>query len=94
MVRGGASALPQSSKRIEMDYKTTDLYLASYLKAIRTPFKGTKRDGGKIAFVFDQVSQETINGFFQDVQVGVNSYKNAIQDLKDMIYITKRGTYE
>ena len=65
-------------------YRTTDLYLSAYLKA-----KGHKvrcEHGRKCTFVFLSSVSPDINDFFNDGMISVTKFKNAIQDLKTLIY--------
>jgi len=68
-------------------YKTSDLYLASFLKA-KDWFVRLERINGKCFFLFvdDERLQEDIVSYFNDAQIGVNRFKNAIQDLKILIH--------
>lgn len=70
-------------------YRTTDLYLAAFLKA-KNWFVRLERDGSRCTFTFidDKDLKKDIESFFNDGEVGANSYKNAIQDLKTMMYNT------
>ena len=38
---------------VRKDYRTSDLYLAAYLKTQDLRFKGTHKDGGRVFFIFD-----------------------------------------
>jgi len=69
-------------------YATSDFYLASYLKAINLKLLSTEREGRRITFVFESNSKmkDIILSFYNDGMVEVNAYKNAIADLKALIY--------
>lgn len=69
-------------------YKTTDLYLAAFLKAKRWFVRIEKADVRKCNFCFVDAPdlQEDIVSYFNDGQIGVNSFKNALQDLKTLMY--------
>lgn len=73
---------------MEMEmYKTSDLYLSAYLKA-----KGHRvrcEHGKKCTFVFLSNVSHDVNEFFNDGLIGVTLFKNAVQDLKTMLYNTE-----
>lgn len=66
-------------------YKTTDLYLAAYLKSQGNKIE-IERKENKCIFVFEKIKEENVNGFYNNDKVGVTDYKNALMDLKSMIY--------
>jgi len=68
-----------------MIYKTPDLYLSAYLKA-KDYVVSIKRDKGRCFFEFVDVSDDVVNSFYNNAPIGVTAYKNALQDLKSMIY--------
>jgi len=67
-------------------YKTSDLYLAAYLKATGTPIEGTERKGRKVFFIFEDVSDQAVTDYFNDAMVAALSYKDSLQNLKTMIH--------
>ena len=69
-------------------YRTPDLYLASYLKASGIKIVSFQRMGKQVFFIFDDTDevQKRCMDFLNDGTIGVNKYKNAIQDLKDIIF--------
>jgi nucleoside-triphosphatase THEP1 len=69
-------------------YKTPDLYLASYLKASGIKIVSFHRAGKQVFFEFEDTDevQKKCMDFLNDGQVSVNKYKNALQDLKDIIF--------
>ena len=69
-------------------YRTSDLYLSAFLKAKGMKLIDTCRDGNKIAFIFDDRDdrKELIQEFFNDGSVSITAFKNAIQDLKTMVF--------
>jgi hypothetical protein len=71
-------------------YKTSDLYLSAYLKAKGMRLKDKVRDGNRFVFVFDDRGdrKELIQDFFNDGMVSITSFKNALQDLKTMVFNT------
>lgn len=77
------NTLPCSSK-----YATSDFYLAAYLKAKHLKLVSTEREGRRTTFVFEHKPdiEELILSFYNNGQVKVNAFKNAIQDLKAIIY--------
>ena len=69
-------------------YATSDLYLSAYLKAKGLRLMDKRRDGNKFVFVFDDRAdrKELIREFFNDGLVSITAFKNAIQDLKTMVF--------
>jgi len=69
-------------------YETTDLYLASFLKARGMRLLDIHRDGRRATFVFEDRPDraELITGFYNDDVVRVNDFKNALQDLKAAVF--------
>ena len=65
-------------------YKTSDLYLASFLRA--KGHKVTCKKATKCTFVFLDDVKDDVNAFFNDGEISVTRYKNAIQDMKTLIY--------
>jgi hypothetical protein len=63
-------------------YKTSDIYLAAFLKA-----KGMKC-GTRVTFIFDDqpVRKIFVVEFFNDGVVSIGAYRNAIQDLKTIVF--------
>jgi hypothetical protein len=70
-------------------YKTTDLYLAAFLR-VRKWFVRLERDGSKCTFAFvdDPDLQKDILAYFNDGDVGAISFKNELQNLKTLMYNT------
>jgi hypothetical protein len=73
---------------IKKIYRTSDLHLAAFLKAKGMRILDTTKSGGKSTFVFSDEgnSKELIQEFFNDGLVSVTAFKNALQDLKTMVY--------
>ena len=71
-------------------YKTSDLYLSAFLKAKGMRLKDKFRSGDKFIFIFDDRNdrKELIQEFFNDGLVNITAFKNAIQDLKTMVFNT------
>ena len=71
-------------------YRTSDLYLSAFLKARGMRLKDKLRNGNKFVFIFDDRDdrKELIQEFFNNGTVNITSFKNAIQDLKTMVFNT------
>jgi len=71
-------------------YSTSDLYLSAFLKARGMRLKDKFRNGNKFVFIFDDRDdrKELIQEFFNDGSVSITAFKNAIQDLKTMVFNT------
>ena len=69
-------------------YATSDLYLSAYLKAKGLKLMDKRRDGNKLVFIFGDRAdrKELIMEFFNDGLVSITAFKNAIQDLKTMVF--------
>ena len=69
-------------------YKTSDLYLSAFLKAKGMRLVDKVRDGNRFVFVFDDRSDRhlLIQEFFNDGSVSITAFKNALQDLKTIVY--------
>ena len=69
-------------------YQTGDLYLAAFLKARGMRLKDKLKYGSKYVFVFDDCHdrKELIGEFFNDGTVSISAFKNALQDLKTLVY--------
>jgi len=69
-------------------YRTSDLYLSVYLKAKGLRLKDKHRVGNKFVFIFEDRDdrQQLIRDFFNDGTVNITAFKNAIQDLKTMVF--------
>ena len=71
-------------------YRTSDLYLSAFLKARGMRLKDKFRNGNKFVFIFDDRDdrKELLQEFFHDGSVSITAFKNAIQDLKTMVFNT------
>ncbi len=71
-------------------YCTGDLYLSAFLKARGLRLVGKRRSGERFDFVFTDRAdrKELIQEFFNDGAVNITAFKNAIQDLKTMVFNT------
>jgi len=60
------------------------------LKAKGLRLLDKRRDGNKFVFIFDDRDdrKELIQEFFNDGSVSITAFKNAIQDLKTMVFNT------
>lgn len=72
----------------EATYETTDLYLGCFLKARGLRLADARRDGRRTTFVFEDSPERgrLIREFYNDGTVRVNDFKNALQDLKAIVY--------
>lgn len=78
----------ERKKMSEATYETTDLYLGCFLKARGLKLRDARRDGRRTTFVFEDRPErpELIREFYNDGTVRVNDFKNALQDLKAIVY--------
>ncbi len=69
-------------------YATTDFYLSCFLKAKGLRLVDLEREGRRTTFVFEDRKdrRQLTKDFYNDGAVEVNAFKNAIQDLKAIIY--------
>jgi hypothetical protein len=69
-------------------YATSDLYLSAYLKTKGLQLQETQRNGKKIFFIFeDQPNRQSlIHEFFNGGLVNITAFKNAVQDLKTLVF--------
>lgn len=69
-------------------YKTVDLYLGAFLKARGIELLDVDRTGRRVTFLFQDGYEvrELVKEFYNDGQVKVNVFKNALKDLKAIIY--------
>jgi len=69
-------------------YETADLYLSAYLKAKGLKLIDKRNAGNKFVFIFSDRPdrKELIQEFFNDGLVNITAFKNAIQDLKTMVF--------
>ena len=76
------------SNVLNSTYSTSDLYLSAYLKSKGLPLIDTQKTGNKVVFIFDDQTnrKELIREFFNDGKVSITAFKNAIQDLKTMVF--------
>ena len=69
-------------------YKTSDIYLAAFLKAKGMKIIDREKCGTRVTFIFDDqpVRKILVVEFFNDGVVGIGAYRNAIQDLKTIVF--------
>jgi hypothetical protein len=69
-------------------YSTTDLWLASYLKANNLRITDIEREGRRVTFIFEdrEDREQLVKDFFNDGLIKVNALKNAFQDLKSVVF--------
>lgn len=77
-------------------YRTSDLYLAAYLKVAGVVLHGTEKERGRVFFLFDNLDPSTIhrlkNQYFMDQsKVSALSYAQAIKVLKSMVFAERDG---
>jgi hypothetical protein len=70
------------------EYATTDLYLASFLRAHGMRLSEARRDGRRATFVFEDREDRNrlVGDFYNDGSVRVNAFVHAIQDLKAVVF--------
>lgn len=74
---------------VRQDYRTSDLYLAAYLKAIGLPFEGTIDVGGKTYFIFENNSnvRDLKNDYFsRRGKVSARNYAEELRALKKLCF--------
>lgn len=77
--------------RCFLKYKTSDLYLAAFLKVAGIPLRETEKDGKKVIFVFEDPGGSGIKDlkedFFMDrAKVNALSYSQSLKGLKALIH--------
>ncbi|MEW6536423.1 MAG: DUF5659 domain-containing protein [Candidatus Auribacterota bacterium] len=73
---------------MQNEYETSDLYLSAFLKCKGMRLKGKRQTIKRCIFVFQDRSdrQNLISEFFNNGVINVTDYKNALQDLKIMVF--------
>ena len=71
-------------------YRTSDLYLSAFLKAKGMRLVDKHRLDQRVEFMFEDCADrpQLIRDFFSDGLVSITAFKNAIQDLKTMVFNT------
>lgn len=66
----------------------SDLYLGAFLKAKGFKLIDKKVEGKKVIFIFEdrEDKEELLRQFFNDGLVNVTAFKNALQDLKTIVF--------
>ena len=69
-------------------YASSDFYLSAYLKAKGLTLLSTEKEGRRSTFIFEDTDtrRELVLAFYNNGEVSVNAFKNAIQDLKAIVY--------
>lgn len=69
-------------------FATTDFYLSAFLKAKGIVLLNTEHEGRRTTFIFEDSDdrRKLVLEFYNNGEVKVNAFKNAIQDLKAVIY--------
>jgi hypothetical protein len=69
-------------------YSTSDLYLSAFLKSRGMRLIDKKKEGNKFYFIFEDRAErkELINEYLNDGSVNITAFKNAIQDIKTMMF--------
>ena len=77
-------------EKIMNTYRTSDFYLAAFLKAKGMRIVDREKVGIRVTFVFDDRPDRKIlvAEFFNDGVVEIGAFRNAIQDLKTMVFNT------
>lgn len=87
------SFLEHKEKKMAMEkqqktYSTSDIYLSAFLKAKGMKLRNKRQVGNKCLFIFqDRQDRELlIQDFFNDGLVSITAFKNALQDLKTLVF--------
>lgn len=85
----------QSGTKTTILYETPDLYLAAFLKAKGTILKNSKKEKGRITFIFQDKGniQDLIKDYFNDSNVAVLTFKAALRDLRSIIFDYKNSFF-
>ena len=72
----------------ENGYATSDLYLSAFLKAKGLKLIDQYSDRGKMYFVFKESEKrkKLLQDFYNNGMVSANNFKNALQDLKTILF--------
>lgn len=74
---------------VRKDFRTTDLYLAAYLKASGLEFKDTKRVNNEVNFIFeytDEISELKKSYFNREGRVSALDYADELRALKTLCH--------
>ncbi len=71
-------------------YRTTDFYLAAYLRAAGYPYKGLDFDPAtrKATFLFDEVNQADVLSYYNRTErpVHILDYVSAVRTTRELLY--------
>lgn len=84
----------ESSKQKDFSpYKTSDLYLSSFLKARGTILQNIERWDNKVFFIFKDEGniQDLVKEYLNDASVRVLTFKAALTDLRSIIFNHKKS---
>ncbi len=73
---------------MECDYRTTNLYEASFLLARGFPLTGKERSGQKVVVLFkdsDEIRREAMK-FYNGAKVEAKGYSDSYRSLKDFVF--------
>ena len=75
-------------------YTTADLTLAAFVKAHKIELLASRREGGRTFFVFrgGQETDEIVSQYFANGPVLVGNFRNAWNDLKNIIFQPNSST--
>ncbi len=68
------------------EYSTRDLHIASYLLSTDHPLRRLNGPPGQRAFVFGNVTEEVVAGFYSGAKVDARKLLNAVRDLKALLH--------
>lgn len=74
---------------VRQDYRTSDLYLAAYLKAAGLGFEGSQRVSGRVYFIFEFTSdiRDMKNNYFsREGEVPALDYADELRALKSLCH--------
>jgi len=76
----------------KINFKTSDLNLAAFLRSKRLKLINNENEGGKVYFIFESSSQisDLIQSYWNNGTVGVSDYVKALDDLKNIIFSIDR----
>lgn len=74
---------------VRKDYRTSDLYLAAYLKTKDLRFEGTHKDGGRVFFIFNyrpDINDMKTEFFSGRGEVSAFEFMNEVKALKSLCH--------
>lgn len=80
---------PESKNCDTPSWRTSDLYLAGFLKARGLNFTRIEHEGRRVFFLFQQNPSldELIQAFYNDGPIGALTYKGILKNLKEIIFV-------